>query len=89
MAIELKLPHRGDYESEHDYALACSLELASYQRKLAQAIDRTPELRTDRAKSVAEQQAARAETVHEYLQRHPRLLERYKKFGPIALLMLD
>lgn len=88
--IELRKPHREDYASELEWLDACAIEVRLYNRKLTTAIDR--DIKSFAAVSHKgnltgiERDKIHADTIHDYLQSHPMLMERYKQIGIGALL---
>ncbi len=88
--IELRKPHREDYASELEWLDACAIEVRLYNRRLAQAIDSSTRTYAQAVgkehKTEREKEQYHADTIHDYLQSHPLLMERYKQIGIGALL---
>lgn len=88
--IELRKPVRSDYANDIEWMDACIAEVRIYNRRMLQAIDSVPGITAnDRIKNklTSKQIEARdADTVHDYLQSHPALLQRYREIGIGCLL---
>lgn len=88
--IELRKPHREDYASDMEWLDACAIEVRLYNRKLTQAIDSgvasyAQAIGKDH-KTEREKEIYHADTIHDYLQSHPMLLQRYREIGIGCLL---
>lgn len=89
--IELRKPVREEYANENEWLDACAIELRLYQRRMMQAIDATIPKTTPNYKghdklTEAERTKRDADTIHDYLQKHPALLQRYREIGIGCLL---
>jgi hypothetical protein len=76
-------PDRSYYDNDLDYMMAVAVCIQEYEKKMLRYIDAT----TDRTHTFRHQAAfvQDIETLHDYLQKHPLLLARYKTEGVAAL----
>src|SRR5271154_858312 len=88
--IELRKPVRSDYASDIEWLDAMAIEVRLYNRRMAQAIDSDTRSYAQAIgkdhKTEAEKEAYHADTIHDYLQSHPMLLQRYREIGIGCLL---
>lgn len=94
MAIEFIKPIRSEYASVHDFIYAYAQALKEYNRKCMRVIDKestrkgTVHFESDKrgTKTGIERDRYRTDSLHDFLQDRPHLLEKYKKFGIQGLL---